>query len=122
VVRVYGDVLRDIHAEPEGGVALGARRVGESAEQTIMLRSLSGLVFDITGVETTGADLEVKSARESPRGAHAFVVRLNVDRPGLREGTIRFKLRTWQGAETLAVAVTGYGYYPSATTHRPEGH
>jgi hypothetical protein len=95
-------------------VVFGARPLGETAEEVLTLRSLTGQSFEVLGVKALGDGLTVERAHEGAAGT-AYQLRQQVVKTQAQHGQVVFCVRTARaGEEDLAVPVSYHGI--AATT------
>ncbi len=110
-VQVRGAVVSDI--EPSvPAVSFGARVIGESCQDEILLRSMTNTPFSMRVKEVTGPGLSVSCEPTGSRGSWRVIVASRVVAAGPQTGNVRLQI-TYPGRATgeaeLSLPVQGFG-------------
>jgi hypothetical protein len=106
-LRVTGWVVSDYQASPPHAM-FGARPVGEIAQETLTLHSLTGQHFDVIGTIFEGDGLVVEKAPLETSVGPSFVLKQQITKIGEHVGKVVFRLRTKEGKETEVVVSVSY--------------
>ncbi len=111
-LAVRGSVVRDLQASlPQ--VVFGARRIGEKAEETLTLTSLTGRGFKVVGVANSLRGLQViPGTGTSVAKNHTYQLRQSVDAVGDQSGQVTFSCRTADGLSADVVIPVSYHGLP----------
>lgn len=104
---VTGRVVCDFQAAPPA-VLLGARQVGETAEETVTLHSLSGQRFSVMGIAIQGEGLVVDQVSEQKAEAPKFLLKQQILKTGQQHGRVVFHVRTRKAGDAEVVVPVSY--------------
>ncbi len=107
-LQVDGKVLEDIQAIPPS-LSLGARKVGETVQSEVFLRSASGKAFTMEGIVVESADQNVEPAAGAPVRGRVFRLTQRITRLGAQSAQLKFFVVT-ETKERVTVPVD-IGYY-----------
>jgi hypothetical protein len=95
-LAVRASVVGDVQASVRQ-VLFGARSVGEQAEETLTLSSLTGQAFELTNVEASLRGLHVKAASDSSATERLYHFQLTALVVGEQRGEVTFQYRLADG-------------------------
>jgi hypothetical protein len=110
-IPVRLEVLADIQATPPQ-VLFGARKIGESCEEAIGLRSLTDMPFQVLGhrVEGINATVRAMEAREGAKNP-VFLVAAEISQTGRHGGKVIFSVEAPDGKKSeIEVPVEFHGF------------
>ena len=91
-IVVVGRIVSDFQASPPEAV-FGGRALGEVAEETLTLYSLTKQLFEVVSLKTEGEELAVEKAAFGDAASPTFILRQRIGRLGHQEGRVVFRLR-----------------------------
>lgn len=103
-LAVAGQVLPEVQATPPS-VIFGARPVGHTVEETIVLHSADGRKFGVDRIEVESPDVVVSRVGQRPDTPRQFHLSQRIARTGHQASTVRFVLQVGSGSGALTVAV-----------------
>lgn len=107
-IAVIGEIAADIQAAPPV-LALGARSLGETVEETLTISSLTGQAFQVIDVKVNGGGLAVEPLQDGAE-AHAYHVRQHITGLQSQHGWVSFRVRNEAGREEdIRVGVIYHG-------------
>jgi hypothetical protein len=113
-LSVDGWIVSDIQAEPKS-VLFGARVVGQSAAETVLLQSRRGETTHVSSVEVKGAGLAVEAIGQDAQGAHAYRLTQAIAQQGNHMTEAVFQLRLSDERQiTRSVTVHYFGIVRAA--------
>lgn len=115
---VEGKVLGDIQAFPDS-LILGARNVGEIVTETLTLRSVDDIPFDVTRAWVDSTDTTVESTTVAGVSEKVFRIRQHVTKPGKQEFSIRFSVTKNGKCSTVPVNGSYHGTPVNGGDTRP---
>jgi hypothetical protein len=104
---VKGRVVSDFQTSPPA-VLLGARVVGEVAQESLALYSLSGQGFEVEKTSLEGEGLALDECGEKGIGDLNFAVNQKIAKPGHQDGRVVFLIRTNSGKRAELVVPVSY--------------
>jgi Protein of unknown function (DUF1573) len=107
IVPVTGRIVADCQPDPPAAV-LGARLVGETAQESVMLYSLTKQPFEVIDYTVAGKGLSLLALPEGPGEGPAFRVQQEIVEAGEQTGKVFFKLRTARGEPVEVVVTVSY--------------
>ena len=110
-IPVRVEVLADIQATPPQ-VQFGARKIGETCEEAVGLRSLTDMPFQVLGhrVEGTKATVRAMDARQGVKNP-VFLVAAEISQMGRHGGKVIFSVEARDGKKSdIVVPVEYYGF------------
>lgn len=106
---VEGRVMGDVQALPDS-LALGARGIGETLTETITLRSISGVPFEVTRIKPDFKDTTVEPITVAGVSDKAFRICQHITRSGKQMFSLRFFVIKKNGeCSTVLVNVSYHG-------------
>lgn len=90
-VRVMGQVLADIYFLPDV-VGLGARPMGETVEEIVVLQSRSGQPFEVVGLEAKPEDVAVEALGKLADYGWKYRVSQKITGTGDQASVLRFRV------------------------------
>jgi hypothetical protein len=119
-VRVTGRIAEDIQVVPSE-VTFGAVRIGESASETVTLRSLTGRPFTFQAAETSIDGVTVVSSSQAGEPT-ACRVALRPVQTGAKAGSVRFQLSSGGRSIIVPLRMSYVGLAPTNTATRHSTH
>lgn len=111
-VRVTGRVVKDCQCSPPEA-ALGARLVGETAEESLTLYSLTQRPLELVGTAVEGDGLSVEAASVVGVGGVTVRLRQRILKLGEQTGKASFRVRAGGGdVAEVVVPVSSHGIEP----------
>ncbi len=108
-INVHGHIVNDIEASPPS-IIFGAGTLGTSLRETVLLRSLTGRSFTITGIRHEGEGLSVKRVPAEVTIGSAFAISQIIGKEGDQVGQVVFRLSHTEGPEEeVVVPISWYG-------------
>jgi hypothetical protein len=110
---VIGWIVNDFQASPPD-VLFGARRLGESAKDTISLYSLTNQHFDVAAIHVDGDGLIVAKGPEGSAEGPFFAISQRISKRGQQSSRIVFALRSSEKKHVdVVVGVSYHGIQPT---------
>lgn len=112
VLPAMGWICPDLEASPPD-VVFGARKVGEVAETTVTLPSMTGKRVEALSFRAVGKGLDVERMREAVAGSPSFSVKQRIMELGAQAGAIFVRVRSQDQDEIeVRIAVSYHGLDP----------
>jgi hypothetical protein len=102
-IDVRGTLLEDVYPLPNS-IALGARPLGHTCEETVILHSRSGNQFTVTGFESDPGDLHVAPLNNAPNAPPGFKVSQRISKLGAQESRVRLFVRTDDSSQSQEIS------------------
>lgn len=102
--EMAGNIVLDVESIPPA-VQVGGRRLGETFEEMVVLRSITDKALGSVRFEVQGEGLSVEAAKE--RGSYR--IRQKVCREGSQTNTVRFVTESGKHPTTITVSVNYTG-------------
>ena len=99
-IPVLGTIHQEIQAIPNA-VLFGARIIGTTVTDTIILQSRVGEPFELCGFDRAPENIELAPLSSHSGIKHGFRISWTVSGPGEHSGTIRFQLENCSWARAL---------------------
>jgi hypothetical protein len=109
-LAVRGVITHDLNATPKA-LNLGAVRVGDTVESTVVLASCTGRTIHVQAADFGSEAGTIFESDEAPSRGQAFRVRLKITGRGERSGVASLSVRD-QGGENdvLRIPISYFGY------------
>jgi hypothetical protein len=109
---VTGLILSDLQASPPAAL-FGARPIGEVAQETVTLHSLTGQRFTVTDMAVDADDLAIERVLTEKTVEPAFILKQRVTKQGHQAGRAVIRVETTKGSTAeISVPVSYLGIAP----------